>query len=34
MNVLLDTNVILDIALRREPFFDASAAVFAYPKAN
>ncbi|TAG51450.1 MAG: PIN domain-containing protein [Cytophagales bacterium] len=28
MRILLDTNIILDIALQREPFYDSSANVF------
>jgi len=28
MNVLLDTNIILDIALKRNPFFDQAARLF------
>jgi predicted nucleic acid-binding protein len=27
-NILLDTNIILDIALKRDPFFDAASEIF------
>jgi len=27
-NILLDTNIILDIALKRQPFFESSAKIF------
>ena len=28
MRILVDTNVILDIALKREPFYESSARIF------
>ncbi len=34
MKILLDTNVILDVALKREPFYQAAAAVFKASDSN
>jgi len=27
-NILIDTNIILDIALQRDPFFDVASVIF------
>lgn len=34
MKILLDTNILLDVALRREPFFADSAAVLTWAEQN